>query len=314
MTMTTTNLVAIDSNLSTAGGLVYWQLHGGVLHASLCAAWREAGLEDAWLPAPVTAETALRRALDELADRRTLVRPLEGRGSWAVVQEHVVDGELAHGTVLRAKLAVGGLDLRGADELAERVRVAYAAHRAELSAADISLWLTRVMARLDAVTLRDRGGVYFVPADRVEVLRRVVGALREVSESVVYQIPAVRCDQAADAVLAAVEGEARAEIASIESYLAEDTEHGQRALKTRVETIGQVREKVARYEELFDRRLDSVRAGLAELRLRVAGLLVTAGAAAEGREGERVLELDDRPAPAAPSPELDTGVRMLELD
>lgn len=318
-------LVAVEAGAGAAGAIVYWRLSGDVVRGELIDALAERGLRKVD-PREITGEVALRRALDVVVQSghtRILARPLGGgRGRWALVMEVPHEGSLAHRVL--AHLAVNA---RGDDFTVEaremthvdflpfegRIRAAFQAALYTLAGADISAWLTRqIVPALDAVSLRDTGGMYFVPKAALPLLDVLCEALGAASQHTIYRIPAMHSADAADAVLAAIEDEAKREIAEIETYLAEHTDLGDRARRAKQDTCAAVRAKLTRYEDLFGRRLDAIGARLGRLRNELAGVAVIEAAAADGRETEgRVLELDDRQVDVEPEWERE---RPLDLD
>lgn len=324
MTLSTnTKFVAVDSGIAAgAGAVVYWALSGDVSHADLCGRLDAVGL-DRMHPRKVTEEQALKRALDSIAGRRTLIRPLARRGAYSVVVETAGE-QLAHKEVVRAWVnPMGSMELMTVDQstdqsmLIARIREEFTAALATLSTADLSVWLvSQVSPALDAVTLRDRGGVIFVPRDRIALLETVAGLIG--AGNVIFRIPAMHAEQAADAVLAAIEAEARAAVSEVEAWVADGTEHGARAVLAREDDLKATGAKLRRYEELFGRRLGAVTDRLASVRRQLAGVASIRGAVAEGRDiGGRFLDLEDR-APAAEvsqeSDGADARFSQLEID
>lgn len=317
-------LIAVDAGIQS-GAIVYWRLSGEMPHADFVARLDAAGLGQLH-PRKVTEEQALRRALDTIKGPRLLIRPLGQRGHWAVVEERVVGQALEHIEIIRAWIGVAGeleiartdADIRTA-ALQDRIRDAYYHAMVTLAQGDLSSWLVnQAMRALDAVSLRDTGGVYFVPRDRVALLEVIAGIL---PDQEIFRIPAMHSAVAADAVLAAIETECAAAIADVERWLGETTEPGERARKARSADMATVRAKLTRYEDLFGRRLGSIGARLGAVRNELAGIAVTLDAAAEGREtAGRVLDLRDE-MPSAPAPAGDDGpdaaqnrFRQLEID
>lgn len=318
-----TKLIAVGAGIQ-AGAITYWRLSGEMNRAELCARLESAGLGKL-RPRVISEEQALRRALASIQERRILIRPLGARGSWAIVQEHARGSELAYQELLRAHVNPMGIlilderanentaDMMRVANLRDAIRAAYAHALQTMAPLDVSGWLTRqAMPACDAVSLRDTGGVYFVPRDSVALLETIAGLVG--AEHSIFRIPAMHSADAADAVLAAIEDEARAAVADVESWLDTTTEPGERARKARETDMAAVRAKLTRYEDLFGRRMSTIGSRLGMIRNRLAGISVTLDAAAEGRDTSgRVLELDDRQTPET-TDEDDGRVRPLELD
>lgn len=290
--MVNDGLVIVEDGAAVAGRVVYWRLEGTIEHEVLSEAWLEAGLDEDLLPSPPTPERALKRSLKSWASKRVLVRPLgkDVRG-YALVAETAEGKELSHETELRVVLAHdddGRPELEVeplSHELAGDVRRRFLVATMELDSRDSSTWLANLIVAVDAVSLRDKGGVYFIPRDRLPLWDRFVEVLGAVSEHRVFQIPALPTADAVAAVLDAVTTEAADVVGRIENDLADPgLELGKRALRTRVGRLEELLEKVGRYEELLDSKLDDVRDRIGDIRANVATALLLAETEGEGGE------------------------------
>jgi hypothetical protein len=127
--------------------------------------------------------------------------------------------------------------------------------------------------KLGAVSLRESGGVYFIPRTNTSIWMKVAAALDAVGSSV-FTIPAMKTAEAVAAITDAITAEAAALSKSIEDEMEKTGEDalGSRALKTRVNTLEEMIAKVGTYEELIGRQL--------EIRERVQRLSANVSAAA----------------------------------
>jgi len=273
--------IAVD-DMSTAGSAVWWRLSGSLSLERLTEVWQDAGLDSALLPNPPTAITALARAAKTQAGPHTLVRSL-GQGKWAVVNEHARDEELEYAVEARLSIdKVGRLVLKPHDHpQAEELRASYETHLNELISADVSPWFSKLMTAVHAVSLRDTGGVYFVPRTHLEEWRQMARAIQCASSHTILGMPCMRTDEAIHAIIDAVTQEAQSETIALEAELASDTLGG-RALESRVHKADEVKSKVTSYESLLGKKLDNlhdaldaVRAKLARARLRAEGTQTT---------------------------------------
>lgn len=269
-------VIAVLDGQST-GCIVWWRLAGTVQVSVLQDAWKQANLPEELLPEPPTQHTALGRAMSELAERRRLVRALKGRKGWGVVEETATDTTLDYQLNLKARIADGALMLEpDTGKLADEVKVQFASYSSAYTITDTSALLCSLVKRLKAVPLRDTGGVYFVPRDQVPELRRAVEALKTVSDHRVFEVPALKSDEAVEAILAALISEADKETSEMETEF-DTAELGGRALRTRAGRAESLLAKVKEYETLLGTNLQAITE-------RVAGLkdaLVTAALAAD---------------------------------
>lgn len=263
---TLATLVAVSKADETTGAISYWQLSGDVELAKLEEARKAAGLEEEKFPKAISVEVALRRSIEDLKNRHVMVRS-NPKGGWHLVHE-VTDGDGNVSYHVGAHIFINkenavcvepgqGETPEQAAEVAVGVRAAVDAHRGKLSTVDISDWLVRLARSLDAVTLRQRGGIYFVPCDAMEMFNKVKAALKVAHPAhTVYEIPALRSDSTVTAIVDAVATEVSDLVIGVEAEL-QDPEFGARAAHNREETVVALIEKVRRYERLLGKPVGS---------------------------------------------------------
>ena len=277
--ITNKDFIAVTDGTPQAGSLTWWELSGLVDVEQLRVAWQAAGLDIAMVPKDVAPKTALKRAVETLAEQRKLVRPLAGREGYSLVEETATGETLAYQQSVVATVDdVGALKIEPADgPLAVAIQASYQRHLVNLVPSDISSLLVHFCESLDAVALRARGGFYFLPPASVDKFRLAAEVIRSVGDHVCYEIPALRTESAVQAILAAVEREASAEIEEFESILS-NVEAGPRALKTKAKQCDRVASKVAGYEALLGTSLVELQERLSGLRSRLAEAAILAQA------------------------------------
>jgi hypothetical protein len=301
----TAGVVVVADAGNVAGRVVYWRLAGTVEHEVLVDAWAEADLDLALLPSPPSPLHSLRRTMAVLtgtrSKRRLLVRPL-GRGvdGFALVHEAADGRDLEHATILTASIsderteagtpildvrpgpALNIIDLDAAGwangGVQRDVQRQFGVACMEHDPGATSYWLTNLLPKMNAVSLRDKGGVYFLPRDMIPVWDRMVEVIRSVSDHAIFQLPAMQTQDAVDAILDAVTQEAKTLATSIERELNDGEELGKRALQTRVRYCDEMRAKLDRYAELLDTKLDDIDARLDSLKANVAQAILMAEA------------------------------------
>ncbi len=265
----TPDLIVTEESEKTAGLISYWLLSGAVTLAKLKDALVANGIDTKHLPKPPGDEVALGRAVREQAGKRRLVRPLARHGAWAIVDEVVNEipggaASLQYSTRMRVAYDDGMLTAREDstqaqyDAMHEIITTAYARHQGELAPEDISAWLIKLANANAAVTLRDTGGIYFVPRPAVPFWRSVVAALESVSAHKVFKIPAMTNSEAVEAITEAVAAEAAAAVATMTAELTGEKQLGAKALKTRAAECAALLAKVAQYEKLLNVQLPKV--------------------------------------------------------
>jgi hypothetical protein len=280
-----TELVVTPETVVTAGLISYWRLKDTIKLDALTAAWTARGLDPALLPKSVTDEVAFGRAVREQAAKRRLVRPLKRRGAWAVVDERIVDERPVYLTVLTARFDSATDDDAGGPRfhqeeghtsayigLRDAIVTAYVRNQGELDSTDISAWLVTLAAKQSAVSLRETGGIYFVPRPHVDFWRRAASAIESVSGHRIFKIPAMRNNEAIDAITEAMTAEAERAANEIAEELSRtgDEALGNRALKTRAETCAALQSKVAAYEGFLGVQMTRVQERLSLLSANIA--------------------------------------------
>jgi hypothetical protein len=263
--MKTKEQFVIVDTVQTAGCVSYFRVASDTDLTTLAAAWTKVGLDAALLPKPPKDEVALGRAVNAQAEKRRLVRPLERRGAWAVVEETVQPGATpTYRTLVTVKSVNGNPQVSMADgtalewaQIDTAVRAAYAHHRNMLAHGDVSAWLIDLAYTQSAVSLRESGGVYFIPRPAVDFWMKVVSAV-DAAGSSVFTIPAMRTAEAVAAITDAITAEATAMAQTVEDelMLTGDEALGKRALNTRVETAMELLKKLSTYEELIGQQLE----------------------------------------------------------
>lgn len=273
-------VVVAEGEEATAGATIWWRLHGECDRAKLVDELTARGIQH--MPKVVEPETAIRRAVGCLRGKRRLVRPLKKRGSWAVIEEELDDvkEKLKHWqgpTVSLDKIGRAVFSNASAEE-AQQVRAAYDRYLDVLDTADVSSWLISQAERLGAIGLREGGGIYYLPPQRMGEWRLIVEALSSAHpEHHVYMVPTVRMTQeGARAILDSLTYEIEQQVAKTKDEVISG-DLGVRALENRFDETNDLLRKVTMYEQLIEQPLQKLRDTIASLSADV----VAAKAAAE---------------------------------
>jgi hypothetical protein len=271
-----------DAKLDGAlvGGLVWWSLDGDVKLDVLRSTWEDAGLDVELLPKGMSPSVALRDALTDMKDgRSTLVRPLRTEHEGFILVHETFDdnGHPEYVNGLSAQLVANELVIDGADDAAEaeQVRRLYARNLATLSNHGMSVWLVRLVHGLETLTLKDKGGVYFVPGNRMEEWQRYIDVLRQCSRCRFGIMPAMRSKEATRAILETVTADAAAAIEKIEDELDAGERSGKRFLNTRQDRLREIEAQLQTYEQLLGVSMTKLRGVLDEASARIASEMLT---------------------------------------
>lgn len=253
-----------------AGCLTWWELEGRPVGVhDLEEAWALCGLDPSVFSAtePAVERVLARAGRAALQGQRQIQRKLPRRGTWEIIAEAVdasVDvGQLQHrplvqGTIERdaqgrkqVLVRAADAELPAAQEARERVLAAVPMFAGKLTSRDLSEWLLGLLRGplVHGTALRQRGGFYFVPRDRVDVWERVVDVVAEVQAGTVWTMPALATQDAVRAVLGSVRKEAEAAFSEMETYLLGET--CTRGLNGVERRLGHAKAKVAHYASLL---------------------------------------------------------------
>jgi len=290
MTNPDKNYVITPEAAQTAGAVSYWRAAGSISIKALHDAWVAAGLDPALIRKAPEPETALRRAVLDLAERkhvsdttevRVLIRPCKEQHEWAVVEETAVKGKApTYRTVAIVRFAAGqpavadvSATAQEHDSILARIANGFTAQQGLFDPADITGWLVKLAYANGAVTLRDSGGVYFIPRSATEFWTKAANVIETVSGQAhrIFRIPAMKNTEAVEAIIAAVTTEAEQVATEIDAEVAKGV--GPRALEARKAAADALLAKVASYEELVGQqiavreRVEALRASLAQVAL-----------------------------------------------
>lgn len=276
-------VVVTPEAMGAAGAVSYWRLGGPLNIAALAAAWTKAGLDPKLLRGAPEPETALRRAVMMQQDRHRLVRALSKKAEWAIVDEHIAEGQPpTFNTLVIVRAGATNPEVeRVASELSDVevgtflhvLTAAFVAQQGTLQPDDVGTWLVKLAYKFGALALRDSGGVYFIPRPAMDMWNKAADVIETVSGKThkIFRIPAMKNAEAVEAIIDAVTAEAEQVAKAIEDEVAAGL--GDRALSTRGGVVQALLAKVGSYEELVGQqikvrdRVEALAAAVAEARL-----------------------------------------------
>lgn len=258
------NVIAVN-DASVAGGIVYWSLGGTINVDAFRLAWVDAGLDPALLPPEPTEGSALKRAMLEQAGRRLLARPINRGKTWLLVSETPNGSDADYSVRSKVELQKDGTLLIHAENgINEKIESAYANALSNYDVTDIANWLVHRAYACQALALRPRGGVYFIPRANIDTFLSYVSVLNKVSADCnVYRIPALQSADAVQAILAALQDETSDSLRQIELDVVDCVQD--RVKQSRREECNRLLAKVRFYEDLLSENLDSLKAKIENL-------------------------------------------------
>ena len=285
------SLTLIKQHLQTdgthVGDVLWWTLADArITRAHLESIWSAAGLSTSFLPEPPTPEKALKTAVRECQvgqhdhlvrlgkeDEHELVFAvlLESRDGTGNVQTH------QEARIRLERAAPTRLDSdHPTHDLVAAVSAAYDRLLTTHTSDDIRRALVKTLGSCAAVTLREYGGVYWVPAPYAETLRRLQTAVAGIGASRLDIVPIHATPEAraalGGAARAAIEDDIVALRAEIQGFLAEPPERVS-TLMRRLQAFDELRNKARLYHSVLSVHVQDLEASLNELTLNVEGLL-----------------------------------------
>jgi len=269
------------------GDITWWTLADARIGRShLESVWHSAGLPASHLPEPPTPEKALRTAVREaqVGQHQHLVRlgkeddhelvfavmleTRDGTGNVAVTQE---------ARVRLDRLAPARLDTdQPGHELVVAISGAYDQLLTTHTVDDIRRAVLRTLDACAAVTLRDHGGVYWVPAPYSGTLRQLQEAVSRIGTSRLDLVPIHESPEAnaalGHAARASIEDELQALRTEIEGFLSEPPERAS-TLTRRLEAFERLRAKARLYQTVLQVQVQDLEVSLNKLTLEVDDLL-----------------------------------------
>jgi len=225
---------ALNKGGQHLGDLIWWTLaEARIDRSTLENIWSGAQLAPEYLPDPPTAEKALKSAVREAAigqpDRLIrLGKEDEAEIIFAVVHETKhTDGSITYQqetrVILDRQVESVSFDVPGHD-LAAVITSRFGELRSTHMADDVRRSMMKVLDACAVVTLRDHGGVYWVPSPYAETVRRLQGAIEKIGSSRVYLLPVHASADAnrtlGDAAKLAIEDELAALKAEVDGFMA----------------------------------------------------------------------------------------------
>ena len=212
------------------GDLIFWSLsEARIDRVQLESIWSQAQLDAGLLPDAPSAEKAIKLAVRESQtghpDR--LIRL--GKDDGAEVIYNIVreqrhdDGSLDYSTEAKITLdrerEVFSSD-RPQHDLVAAVQTRFDMYRKTHHPDDVRRTIVKTLGSLAAVTLREGGGVYWVPAPHAEKVRRMQTAVEKIGSSRVYLLPIHKTAESASALGEIAKGSIEDELLSLKNEIA----------------------------------------------------------------------------------------------
>jgi hypothetical protein len=268
------------------GDLLWWELAAAsVRRPDLVRLWAQGGLPSELLPEEPTAEKAFKTAA-----RETQVGHPDRLLRLAMENEQ----ETVFGIVSEKRDGIGGLEYRQearitldrqsdsvcsdqpGDSMVQKLIARFEELKTTHTTDDIRRTLTKALDALAAVTLRQMGGVYWVPAPYAKELRQLQAVIEQLGKSRMYLVPitATKEGQAAlaQAAKASIEEELAALQIEMQQFLATPPDRAS-TLMRRLDHFADLRRRANLYHTVLQAQVVGLSENLAAMEGQVRGLL-----------------------------------------
>lgn len=287
----TMNLNRLTSVLTKNGGhhlgdVCFWHLADArVDRATLESLWKGAGLDVALLPEEPTAERALKQAVREaqVGQRDRLIRlglDTETEIVFAIVRESRDDaGNVTYHQEARVHLDRASEVLTSdanSHDIVQSVVAAFRILRTTHTADDVRRAIVKALGTWAAVTLREGGGVYWVPSVFAAELRRLQNAIEKIGTSRLFLLPVHQSAEADRALgeiaTASLEAELVQLQSEISSFLAAPPDRVS-TLTRRLEAFEALRDRAKLYRGVLSITVTDLDQQLRDMTATVEGLI-----------------------------------------
>lgn len=254
-------------SVSFEGGVTYWTLTSKLTQRdALLAELKLSGLEK-FCPRTPTAEWCAKKALKKLSNRDDLVRPLEAKDGFSLVNEWRGQDENSYRHALSVKLEADGKAVFNPESLKPvGWDETFASLRGSVPPGKMGQSLTALVYHLGGIALRQSGGVYWLPSTSMSGWRSMARALSRASggNSVIYVIKHKMDEASMRAVRDAVVEDVGGEVERIHKEVM-NGELGKKALELRTARAKVLCMQVENYEKYVSCSLTSLRDSLNKL-------------------------------------------------
>jgi hypothetical protein len=273
--LVTSTLAAGDEHL---GDIIFWTLAGArIERPALEQIWSASGLNAELLPEPPTIERSFKTAVKESQAGHPdlllrLAREDEHQIAFGVVKEHRQgDGTLTYTQEATAILerAAGRVTADAAHhEVVAAIQSRFELLKSTHTPDDVRRAVVRALHSFAAVTLRDGGGIYWVPQTVAEKVRRLQVAVEQIGSSRMYLVPVHRTTEAERALGQVATESIEAELASlkaeIEVFMATPPERASTLIR-RFDVFEELRSRANLYRSILSAEVQDLDAQLDQL-------------------------------------------------
>lgn len=269
------SLVASQSLHAQTGGtfigsLVWWSLNGNhVTHARLKELATQHGLPERFLPKEVKPTSAFRRAWRHASTKLPaglLLRQIDETetGIHVGLVEEQADSQ-AHQLAYDHLVTIAyskdhqTIQASGQHHIVDQIRSLYAHHQ-ELTTRDLRSMLSSFVSEA-GVSLRESGGVYFIPSAHKGTVEAMAATLQSISHNDLHRLPLYDSPLAQDVLngvaVATLDDEVRKLSEELEAYMGEEKTR-KSTLKKRLDVFDSLRSRVNTFAGVLSFKADDL--------------------------------------------------------
>lgn len=264
------------------GGNVFWSAGSGTNRERLRQELAAIGLED-YTPCQRTEAAALKMALEEYADDMLADRrKRKGDNGEAVKRDKIVQALLSqkddgfevvdvtrkeksndYVCDFRAKIVKPSPDAEGVVEISygyanqAKIQSAYEVYRATLGGTAIGGALVEIVKAMQGVSLKDSGGVYWLPPNKCERWEEIIRAFESAGDNKVYIMRTVMDLQTVRAVSDNIADEVLKANQDLQDEICSG-KHGEKAVLNRLEKARGLHKRVRDYENILGKTMQGL--------------------------------------------------------
>ncbi len=253
------------------GGIVMWSLPEYVERDAIKAAVTSVSPTYTELvPGPRPPSAVLKEAMTEVfAGSHTLIRPLKSRNGFTAIKENrgENDNQYAGEFVAKVDEVTEQLTFSSSDIRKDNVEKAYEAQKGKMNNNELTALMIDILQnKLNGVSLRPRGGVYWVPGAQTEAWNKLREALANVDSSIkVYHFEHDVGPEYLKAVKDAIVRDVQSESAALKEEILGPKQLGKRALVSKKKQANALRDRIAIYEGILSTNLTELRSEVDEV-------------------------------------------------
>lgn len=283
------NYIAVAGNAADLAGKAFgWALTGLYDYDEYCAACEARGIEPRDLQSD---DKHLKRAVTDVTGGRSYMKvPIKGEcGGWSIKRKKdKIDDKTLDDADLLTELRVWLMKdetLKFEPEehpLRDSIEAGFKRHRFSINTDDRSEWLLKILTSLNAINImRKRGGVVFLPADKLAVFQPYIDVLEECGADEVDEMNVATTDpKGVRSILRGVLREAALLRDNVSKELSKkgDEKLGKRGLNSLKDRTVEFEEKLVDYEDILGDALDEIAKNMENVQASVARSILAAEA------------------------------------